>query len=316
MYSGSYGAPPLTNNPFIDPSHPSNRYPDLSAEPAPPRPQLLTSNPTGVQPIVYQQYQQFPPGYAQQQFQLTGQPQSQVSQVSQVPQQPSNYPYQQTPLQQTQLQQTPQPTASFQPISAFGQSLQHSSGGYGYPTRDQHQPLPPQPLPHQSLPHQPLPHQQPPPQQIPHQQVPQQPLPVQTPYNPPNPAPQVPDYAQFDPYGSISQGWGDSVTPQSRSVGSSNNNNVRYGSSQVNSGPGGVPHPRDYTRSHMREIEAWDVNTWKQLLFSCDTLTKSWESRRNELKNKLAGIQSQFRYTQYYDSTQIQRENGKIQGVS
>lgn len=292
MY-GSYGAtnPPLTNNPFIEnSSHPSNRYPDLSIQPQWTDPTLLTGTQQQYQPDIYQQYppvlqQQIPTGYSQQpppQFQVPqqlGQPQIQVSQ---------NYP----PYQQSQLQPAPPPTTSFQPTSAFGQSLQSSiSGGYGYP---------------QSGPHQP-----------PSQQA--------SAYNP---AQQQllnnPNYvSQLDPYAPpISQGWAadTTATPQSQSLGPANNN-FGYGN-QINSGPGvgfspsGDPHPRDYIRSHRQEIEAWDPYTWKQLLNSCEALKRSWESKRNELKNKLAGLQSQLRYAGYYDRSQIQQEVGRIQGVS
>ena len=296
MYS-SYDAtnPPLTNNPFIEnASHPSNRYPDISA--AQPQlttwtdPTLLTGPQQPYQPDIYQQYppvqhQQIPTGYTQQQqpFQLPQQPQIQLSP------QPQNYPY--------HPPQPPQPTTSFQPTSSFGQSLQTSisGGGYGYLQSGQHPP---------------------PPQQPPAYNPAQQQL-----LNNPN------YVAQLDPYGPIPQGWAaDNATPQSQqSLSSTNNNNnphFGYGSSnQINSGPvgfssSGDPHPRDYIRSHRQDIEAWDPYTWKQLLNSCEALKKSWESKRNELKNKLAGLQSQLRYAGYYDRTQIQQEGGRIQGVS
>jgi hypothetical protein len=316
MYgSQAYGAtnPPLTNNPFIETSsHPSNRYPDLSTPPTQ-QPQSWT-DPTLLtqqyhqQPDIYQQYppvqQQIPTGYSQQQQHQQPPPQFQVPQQQlgqpqiQVSQQPQNYP---PPYQQPQLQPSPQPTTSFQPTSAFGQSLQSSisgGGSYGYP---------------QSGPHQPSQQQ------------------TSAAYNP---AQQQllnnPNYVgQLDPYAPISQGWAADTTTTPQSQGPVNNN-FGYGNNnnnnQINSGPGpggavgfspsGDPHPRDYIRNHRQEIEAWDPYTWKQLLNSCEALKRSWEARRNELKIKLAGLQSQLRYAGYYDHKQIQQEVGRIQGVS
>jgi hypothetical protein len=304
MY-GSYGPtnPPLTNNPFIEnASHPSSRYPDLSVPPPTqsqwPDPTPLLGAQQQYQPDIYQQYppvmqQQIPPGYSQQpsQFQVPqqqlGQPQMQVSQ------QPQNYPT----YQQSQLQPAPQQTPSFQPSSAFGQTLQTSlsGGAYGYPQSGQHH--------------------QPPPQQTSAYNPAQQQL-----LNNPN------YVAQLDPYGSIPQGWAadttSTATPQSQShsannnFGYGNNNNNHINSGPVGFSPSGDPHPRDYIRSHRQEIEAWDPYTWKQLLNSSEALKKSWESRRNELKNKLAGLQSQLRYAGYYDPAQIQQEVGRIQAVS
>jgi len=314
MY-GSNGAtnPPPTNNPFIEnSSHPSNRYPDLSAPPTQPQwtdhtaATLLTGAPQQYQPDIYQQYppalqQQIPTGYSQQpppppQFQV---PQQQLGLGQQVSQQPQNY----SPYQQSQLQ--PQPTASFQPTSAFGQSLQSSisggpPGGYGYPQS----------------------HQPPSQQTSAYNPVQQQLL------NNPN------YVGQLDPYAPISQGWAaaDTVTaaaPQSQSLGPDNSSSNVFGygnnnlnnNNQINSGPGvgfspsGDPHPRDYIRSHRQEIEAWDPYTWKQLLNSCESLKRSWESRRNELKNKLARVQSQLGFIGYYDRSQIQQEVGRMQGL-
>jgi hypothetical protein len=298
MYgSSTYGAnlnnPPLTNNPFIEStSHPSSRYPDLSAPTSQPQsqwtdPTLLTGLQPQYQPDIYQQYppvQQIPSGYPPQppQFQVPIQPQIQ----------PPNYPppFQQPPPQQPSLQ----PTAPFQPSSSFGQTLQSSMSGGGYGYLQSGQPQPPQQ---------------------------QHTTPAY------NPAQQLnnPNYvAQLDPYGPISQGWATdtTTTPQSQQslsqASNNNNNNFGYGNNQNNMGysPSGEPHPRDYIRSHKQDIEAWDQYTWKQLLNSCEALKRSWESKRNELKTKLAGLQSQHRYAGYYDRTQIQQEGGRIQAVS
>ena len=306
MY-GSYGPnnppstnPPLTNNPFIEnTSHPSNRYPDLSSPPTgstQPQwtdPALLSGPQPQYQPDIYQQYptvlqQQITTGYTPQQhpqFQVV--PQQLGQPLIQASQPPQNYPL----YQQSHLQPAPQPTAPFQPTSTFGQSLQSSitGGSYGYPQSGHH--LPPQPTYNPAQ------------QQL---------------LNNPNYVPQL------DPYAPISQGWAaDTATPQSQPVNLSNNNTFGYGNNnnQINSGPvgfspSGDPHPRDYIRNHRQEIEAWDSYTWKQLLNSCDALKRSWESKRNELKNKLAGLQNQLRYAGYYDRTQIQQEGSRIQGVS
>jgi hypothetical protein len=168
------------------------------------------------------------------------------------------------------------------------------SGGYGYPQSNQ-----------------------PPPQQ--------QTTPA---YNPAHQQLNNPNYvAQLDPYGPISQGWAtdtttttsSTTTPQqsfsSTNFGYGNNNNNNTQNNNMGYSPSGDPHPRDYIRSHKQEIEAWDSYTWKQLLNSCETLKRSWESRRNELKTKLAGLQSQHRYAGYYDRTQIQQEGGRIQAL-
>ena len=278
---------PSTNSTGAQQLYPPGGYQYSQHQPIqpiqPPPPQPISQQPIS-------QHQQIP--YNQPPFgQQLGQPQIRG------PQQPQNYPFQ----QQSQLQPAPQLTASFKPSSGFDPTLQQSSisgGDYSYSQQSvglvQHQPLaPPQP----------------------------------TPYNPALPAhtahtaqQQYPSYAtQFDPYPPIPQGWGtDNATPQP--VGSNNNNNNnRYDkihSGPTGNSPSGDPHPRDYIHSHKQEIEAWDQYTWKRLLNSCEALKKSWETKRNELKNKLAGLQNQLRYTGYFDRTQFQQESGKIQGVS
>jgi hypothetical protein len=284
MY-GSYSPtnPPLTNNPFIEnASHPSTRYPDLSTPPIQPQlttwtdPTLSTGPQSQYQPNIYQQYPQIQPQQIPPGYTQQLPLQPPPFQPSQPPQ---NYPYQQPqPLQ----------TTPFNPSSSLGQpSITGSNYGGGYL---QSQPPPYNPAQQQLL-------------------------------NNPN------YISQFDPYAPTSQGWGDTTTtPQSQSLSTPTNiinSNTGYGnnSNQFNSGPvgfsrSGDPHPRDYIRSHKQEIEAWDQYTWKQLLNSCEALKRTWESRRNELKDKLGGLQAQLRYAGYYDRTQIQQEGGRIQGVS
>jgi len=276
----SYGAanPPLTNNPFIaNHPHPSNRYPDISTAQIQPQ---STTWPDPTSTLAQQQhqpdiYQQYAQIHQPQNF--TGYP----PQQPQVPlQHPQNYP---PPYPQSQSHS---PT-SFQPSSSFGQTLQASISGssYGYLQPGQHQP---------------------PPQQ-----------------NAYNPARQQlennPNYvAQFDPYGPISHGWADTTTSQSQSLAPpvSTNNNFGYGNSnQINSGPAGDRHPREYIHSHKQEIEAWDSYTWRQLFNSFEALNRAWEMRRNELKEKVGGLQAQLRYAGYYDRTQIQHECGRMQGL-
>lgn len=317
MYSSSTSYnPPLSNNPFIeDPSHPSNRYPDLSqsqsqwSDSTNPQPQYQPDN-------IYQYPAPISSAYGQQasQFQVSQQrppiypplshPPTQISLTHPPPQPlshpPPNYP---PPYQQPPPQQGPPPTAPFKPSSSFGQTLQSSmSGGgpYGY--------LPSGGQPSQTSPA----------------------------YNPAQLQLNNPSYvAQLDPYGPIPQGWAttdtSTATPQSQShshsPNSKNNNNFEYGNNtnrnnqnqnnnSLGFSPSGDPHPRDYIRSHKQEIEDWDSYTWKQLLNSCEALKNSWEWKRNELKTKLAGLQSQHRYAGYYDRTQIQQEGGRIQAVS
>ena len=149
------------------------------------------------------------------------------------------------------------------------------------------------------------------------------PPPQQTtpPYNPAQQQLNNPNYrdvAQLDPYGHIPQGWGaDTVTSQPQQSLSSNVNNSNFGyGNNLGYSPSGDPHPREYMRTHRQQIEAWDEYAWKQLLNSCEALKNAWESRRNELKNKLVLLQSQHRYAGYYDRTQIQQEGDRIQGVS
>ena len=287
MYGSSSYTPPLTNNPFIqNTSDPSNRFPDISSPP--PQPQSQWTDPTlitGPQPQ-YQPtgiYQQYPP-IQQQQIPWQPPPQFQPTQQPQI--QPQNYP---SPFQQAPAQ-SPQPTPAFQPSSSFGQTLQSSMSGGGYGYLQSGQPLPQQTTPAYT--------------------------PAQQQLNNPN------YIAQFDP---LSQGWtADTTTtapPQSQqSLSPTNNTNFGYVNSNQNNNlgfsPSGDPHPRDYIRSHRKDIEAWDSYTWKQLLNSCEALKSSWESKRNELKTKLAGLQSQHRYAGYYDRTQIQQEGSRIQAVS
>lgn len=132
--------------------------------------------------------------------------------------------------------------------------------------------------------------------------------------------------AQFDPYSSIGQGWGDGSlgsTPggfgitQSFSTGS--NNSTTPSTSGTNGSSYGVsssgdPHPRDYIRTHKIEIEAWDQYAWKQLLSAFESLMRAWETRKGELSRRVGELSQQMAYGGYY-VTQIQQEGGRVQGV-
>ena len=339
MYSSSTYNPPLTNNPFIEnTSDPNNRYPDLSQQwqpqyqndiyqqPHPPVQQQQISSPYAQQPSLFQVPQQLP------QIPLSHPP-SQI-QLSHPPPQPlthpsPNYP---SPYQQPSSQQGPPPSTSFKPSSSFGQTLTSSiSGGgpYGYlqsgqPPLQQQQTSGPVYNPAQ--------------QQLnnpnyvaqldPFGRIPQAWDATTSQSQQPVKSTDLSTFEKRDPLQSqqptnnnFEFGKTTNRTPQSQQPTS---NNFEYGNTtnrnnQNNSfgfSPSGDPHPRDYIRSHKQEIEDWDSYTWKQLLNSCEALKNSWESKRNELKTKLAGLQSQHRYAGYYDRTQIQHQGGIIQAVS
>ena len=304
--NGSFGVnnAPLTNNPFIsdtsDPrnrypdisttSHPSSRYPDISIPPT----QSTWTHPThpthptfssGGQPQYQPVYQQYPQQQQQQQQQniptgYTQQPQQQQQQQNN----PTGYTQQQQPQNFPSYPQSqPQIMSPFQPSNSLRQNLQPSISGSSYSYLQQGQPQP------------------------------------QAPQNGYNPAQQQlqnnPGYiAQFDPYGSNTQGWADS-TSQPHNSPTNAINNSGYGN--LSSGPASDnPHPRDYMRSHRQEIEAWDGYAWKQFLNTFEALEKAWEARRKELSRKVAGLQAQLQYAGYYNQAQIQQQIGWHQGVS
>ena len=133
--------------------------------------------------------------------------------------------------------------------------------------------------------------------------------------------------AQFDPYSSISQGWGGNgssgSTPggigvtQSFSTGSNTSTTSSTSSTNVSSygaSSSGDPHPRDYIRTHKIEIEGWDQYAWKQLLSAFESLMRAWETRKGELSRRVGELSQQMAYGGYY-VTQIQQEGGRLQGV-
>ncbi|KAG6842295.1 hypothetical protein C0991_010583 [Blastosporella zonata] len=115
MYNNGFGAPDITNNPFItDPTNVQTRFPDLSASPG-------TQNqwPQGSSNAGHQQYQGM---YQQPSYQ---QPQHQLS-----PGYPQSPGYLSPNLSQGMA---PQPTGMpFQPTSSFGQQLAANISGTSY----------------------------------------------------------------------------------------------------------------------------------------------------------------------------------------
>lgn len=200
----------------------------------------------------------------------------------------------------------PQPTG-FAPQSPFGQGFV-SGNSYGY-LNAQNQ------------------------QQMQQQQQP-------TGYNPAQQQLQSPNYiAQFDPYGPLSQGWGETTTTTVTATAMSPTtvtNTGQYSSSHINTpvsstsfSAAGDQHPRDYIRLHKALIEAWDNNTWRALLALFDKLKETWERRKQELDARLGVLNTQltalqmqtqaagqFGYAGYMQVQQYQQEVARVEGVS
>lgn len=105
------------------------------------------------------------------------------------------------------------------------------------------------------------------------------------------PQPQVigyQDVAEFDPYGSISQGWGETQGRQSQRSQSQQSNTSSYN---------GHLHPREYIRTHKAELESWDSYAWKQCLNSFDVLKDAWTTRRKEVEGRIAIVKRDYGYT-------------------
>ena len=103
------------------------------------------------------------------------------------------------------------------------------------------------------------------------------------------PQPQVigyQDVAQFDPYGPISQGWGETQGRQSQSQQQSNIASYN-----------GHLHPREYIRTHKAELESWDSYAWKQCLNSFDILKDAWTMRKKEVEQRIAIVKRDYGYT-------------------
>lgn len=130
--------------------------------------------------------------------------------------------------------------------------------------------------------------------------------------------------AQFDPYASIGQGW-EGTTPANRSpqlVSSPTATAVgSFGVPTSQQTPttsrsaSGLPHPREFVRTHKAEVERWDNNAWKQLLTGFESLKDAWRARKLELEEKVGQLQQQMQYADYYQAQQIQQEGSRLQGV-
>ncbi|KAF8972128.1 hypothetical protein BDZ97DRAFT_1901288 [Flammula alnicola] len=132
--------------------------------------------------------------------------------------------------------------------------------------------------------------------------------------------------AQFDPYSSIGQAWGDANASgggggmaQSLSTGSTASSiSGTSASSSYGVSASGDPHPRDYIRTHKVEVEAWDQYAWKQLLGAFEALMRAWEGRKLELARRVGELSQQMAagmaYGPYYVA-QIQQEGSRVQGL-
>lgn len=47
-------------------------------------------------------------------------------------------------------------------------------------------------------------------------------------------------------------------------------------------------HPREYIRTHKRELEQWDNVSWKQALNSFDSLKSAWELTKRQIDLKIS----------------------------
>lgn len=181
--------------------------------------------------------------------------------------------------------QYPVGSTGFQPTSSFGQQLgAHISGSsYGYlngqPQQQQQQ-------------------QQP---QSGYYPAPQQQLQPNQAY-----------LSQFDPYGSLAQGWDGSIQSQPQQSSGGHISTPLAGGGGLS--PYGDPHPRDYIRTHKAEIESWDSYAWKQFLNVFEALKKAWESRKMELAGRVEQLKMQMQYGGYYQA-QIQQEGSRLHGL-
>jgi len=211
---------------------------------------------------------------------------------------------------------SPQPgqQQQFQPSSGFGQQLvtQVNASGYGQ-TPGQLQPQPTgYPAQYQNTYQTGYPGQQPPPQMqysnTGYQgQQPQYSPGMQSSYGLPQMQPQPTGYqdvAQFDPYGSIAQGWGEGqgqtqTKTQTSPTTPSSNSSTTYN---------GHLHPREFIRKHKAELEIWDPYSWKQVLNAFNALKDAWATRKKDVEGRIMQVQRDYGYTG-------QQEVGRLQGV-
>jgi hypothetical protein len=204
----------------------------------------------------------------------------------------------------------PQPGRQFQPSSGFGQQLaaQVNATGYGQaPVQIQPQSsgYPAQyPNSYQTG----YPAQQQPQIQyntgypVQQQQQQQYNTGLQSGYGQQQLQPQPPGYqdvAQFDPYGPVAQGWGDTQAP---------NQNQSQTSSSVNSSTtyNGHLHPREFIRTHKAELEIWDPYAWKQALNAFSALKDAWAARKRDVEGRITQVQRDYGYTGQQEVARLQ----------
>jgi len=257
MY-GSQHPSEVSNNPFLNLSDASTRYPDVSGSTLSTDSQyaLWNAQSNGVSPQ---------PGYSpnvlqplQQQY-TTGWPGLQTYQT-----QGSGLPY----LQQSNS------GVRFHPSSAFGQQLVSTidpgslnQGGSGYQQQSQQQFDPGYGMTNGYN----------------TTAVPGQIQNTLMSYQPTGTIP-VTNLTQFDPYSVIGQGAWDSQQQQ-QGGGLTN-------SRALNSHPD--PHPRDVLEEHKEELKLWEPHAWKKLMNSFGTLETAWRKRVEELETWMNTYPSQL----------------------
>jgi len=287
MYSQGYGTQgsDFTNNPFInDPTNPQTRFPAI-----PP----ITQEPIGQ--------------YNSQWVQSPGVDYNGTAKFSMLgSDRAERYAYDDPIAASTftnggyGMAAPTQPGQQFQPSSGFGQQLVAQVNATGYVQAPGQMQAQSQGYPAQY--------------QNPYQTAQQQP---QLQYNTGYPAPQqqynnglqpaygqqlvqpappaYQDVAQFDPYSSIAQGWGD-TTNQSQTSPSSNASKTYNGHT----------HPREYIRTHKAELEVWDNYAWKQALNAFDVLKDAWAARKKEVESRITQVQRDYGYTGQQEVARLQ----------
>lgn len=170
-----------------------------------------------------------------------------------------------------QMQMQPQPTGYTAPYQNPmqtgypGQQMQYNNQYTGYPDQQQQQ---------QQLQQYPTGYGQ--------QQMQMQPQPQAIGYQ---------DVAQFDPYGPIGQGWGETQgqQPQGQQQSQSQQSNTTSYNGHL--------HPREYIRTHKAELETWDSFAWKQCLNGFDVLKDAWTARKKEAEGRIAIVKRDYGYT-------------------
>ncbi|KIY43984.1 hypothetical protein FISHEDRAFT_77904 [Fistulina hepatica ATCC 64428] len=132
---------------------------------------------------------------------------------------------------------------------------------------------------------------------------------------------QNPGYvAQFDPYAATGNGWDSQPQGTQSSIPSSNQpfpftttSPIQTSPTGTTTSPTGEPHPRAYIRSHRAEIEAWDPYSWKQFMNTFDALKSAWNSRKRDLGNRCAELQTQvYQQAQYHGYMYVQQMQPEV----